>query len=89
MIEWDKMKEEDVRVVQQIVRRAQELRPGVDIEILGMDLNAAQITTPMNLTALLETDDYQFSHDVFGIHRHINRSTGELENFRPRFAVTH
>ncbi|MXW45225.1 MAG: hypothetical protein F4109_05600 [Gammaproteobacteria bacterium] len=89
MIEWNKMKEEDVRVVQQIVQRAQEMRPEVDATVLGMDLNAAQITTPMDLQALLEADDYQFAHDVFGVHRHINRLTGEVEHFVPRFAISH
>lgn len=42
---------------------------------------------PLDLVELLAADDLNFAHDVFGIHRHINRDTGKLENcFSPRFS---
>ena len=42
---------------------------------------------PLKLQELLEPDDTNFAHDVFGIRRHINRKTGKLENcFVPRYA---
>lgn len=48
----------------------------------------------MNLKALMNADDLQFSHDVFGIRRHLNRTTGRLDaihgykgEFVPRFAA--
>lgn len=51
-----------------------------------MDLLAAHNNCPLDLTQLLDADDSNFAHDVFGIRRHINRETGELENcFSPRF----
>jgi hypothetical protein len=36
---------------------------------------------PLDLDKLLTADDFNFSHDVFGIARHINRRTGEIEDF--------
>ena len=43
---------------------------------------------PLKLASLLAADDFNFSHDVFGIRRHLNRKTGELCGcFVPRFAA--
>ena len=42
---------------------------------------------PLRLEALLEADDFNFAHDVFGIDRHIDRDTGHMMNFfRPRYS---
>lgn len=39
------------------------------------------------IAELLPADDFNFAHDVAGIRRRINRTTGKLENyFLPRFA---
>lgn len=39
----------------------------------------------MNFPKLHAAYDFNLSHDVFGIRRHLNRATGELENcFLPR-----
>ena len=56
---------------------------------LSMDITACHANgTPLRLADLLEADAANFSHDVFGILRHINRETGQLEDsFVPRFAV--
>lgn len=53
-----------------------------------MDINACHSNgNPLDLKALLEADDFNFCHDVFGIRNHINRATGQLENcFSPRFS---
>ena len=43
---------------------------------------------PLNLRELLDADDYNFAHDIFGIRRHLDRNTGELTGgFRPRFSA--
>lgn len=43
---------------------------------------------PIRLNELLHADDSNFIHDVFGILRHINTETGELQDcFVPRFSV--
>lgn len=42
--------------------------------------------TPLQLQELLETDDGNFAHDVFGILQHIDPKTTELGGcFVPRF----
>lgn len=42
---------------------------------------------PMDFAAMLEADDFNFTHDVAGIARHMDRDTGKLKDcFCPRFA---
>ena len=53
-----------------------------------MDIDACHSSCPLKLDELLAADDFNFGHDVFGINRHLNRQTYELENcFLPRFAA--
>lgn len=41
---------------------------------------------PLDLQRWLDADDFNFTHDVIGIARHINTETGGLNDFfRPRF----
>jgi Family of unknown function (DUF6874) len=52
-----------------------------------LDLVIAHRQCPLDLLKLLDADDGNFSHDVFGIMRHLDRETGELRDcFIPRFA---
>ena len=53
-----------------------------------MDIEAAHCNgCPLDLERLLNSKDFDFAHDIFGIAAHINRTTGELEDcFVPRFA---
>ena len=53
-----------------------------------MDLCAVHANgCPLKLSDLLAADEANFAHDVFGIRRHINRDTGQLEDcFVPRYA---
>lgn len=55
---------------------------------LMMDITACHANgCPLRLKELLAADDINFSHDVFGIRRHLDRSTGWLKDgFHPRFA---
>lgn len=55
-----------------------------------MDLSACHANgCPMDFDKLASADDFNFAHDVFGIRRHINRITGELEDcFVPRCALS-
>src|ERR1700733_1726990 len=51
-----------------------------------MDIEYCHESNPLNLQALLDADDFNFCHDVFGIARHFNRQTLKLEDcFVPRF----
>lgn len=61
---------------------------GMDRLEVEMDITAAHCNgCELKLHELLQADDFNFSHDVFGIQRHINRTTGKLEDhFLPRFA---
>lgn len=55
----------------------------------SMDITAAHRNgCPLRLRELIAADDFNFSHDVFGIRRYLNRETGELGScFVPRYAV--
>ncbi len=54
-----------------------------------MDITAIHANTcKLNLQKLLDAEDFNFFHDVYGIVANINRETGELENcFDPRCSV--
>lgn len=54
---------------------------------LEMDVTAVHANgCPLRLVDLLEADEFNFSHDIFGIHRHLDRETGKLGDcFSPRF----
>lgn len=53
-----------------------------------MDLCACHANgCPMDFERLLAADDFNLIHDVRGIERHLDRSTGKLAgHFLPRFA---
>jgi len=83
---------EDAEVILAILKRAKALYkklwrfPLPDPMSLHMDITACHLNgCPLKLQKLLEADDFNFAHDVFGIQRHINRRTGKLEDcFLPR-----
>lgn len=53
-----------------------------------MDLESANDCIPLDLDKFLSFDDGNFGHDMFGIRRHLNRETKQLENsFVPRCAI--
>jgi len=54
-----------------------------------MDLIACHANgTPLRLADLLNANEADFAHDIFGIRRHIDRETGRLNDcFRPRFSL--
>lgn len=61
----------------------------VDKLSLMMDLTACHANgNPLRLADLANTkDDFSFIHDVGGIRQHLNRDTGQLEDFfSPRFS---
>lgn len=54
-----------------------------------MDVTATHANgCPLRLRELASAEPFDFAHDVFGIRRHLNRSTGALEDFFvPRYAA--
>ena len=91
MVSFDTTKDE-MRLVVAIARRAAMLRAedGIrtDIMALEMDIAACHCNgCPLKLAELLEVDDFNFMHDIYGISAHLDRETGELRGcFLPRFA---
>lgn len=89
---------EDALKIGSIVERAKAMLRArgqtLDSSSLHMDISACHANgTPLKLDALLAADDFNFSHDVFGISHHMDRDddspTGGqcLHCFVPRFAA--
>lgn len=84
---------EEVITINKIAHRAVALakQHGIRYELMDadMDITACHVNgNPLKLDALLNADEFNFAHDVFGIRRHIDRTTGELQDcFSPRFSV--
>lgn len=93
MINWTKNKNE-MTLEAAIVKRAMDMANKVGIKVenmtLLMDIDACHCNgNPLRLAELLEADDFNFAHDIFGIMGNINRATGKLENcFVPRYSVS-
>lgn len=97
-----KVSKQDLKTIVKIVNRAQSLgivtnptsgpksRSRAEYSRLtcDMDITACHCNgNPLDLDRLMAADDFNFSHDVCGIARHINRETGQLEDcFCPRFS---
>lgn len=80
----------DRKLVTKIVDRAvrTKLIEKQDTMAVQMDIIACHANgTPLKLEALLDAPAFDFAHDVYGISRHINRTTGKIGDcFLPRFA---
>jgi hypothetical protein len=82
----------DLTLVTEIVERAQAIgdRAGVVTfrTEMALDIIATHRICPLDLKAMAEGDDMNLAHDVFGIARHFNRTTRQLEGgFTPRYAL--
>lgn len=91
-----KVTRDESDIILKIVDRAEALaiKNGGDVArmSLTMDMMACHANgTPLRLKELLEADDFNFAHDVFGIRRHIDRDDSSptagrmLDCFLPRF----
>jgi hypothetical protein len=76
------------KIIGKIARRAASLNPAYNHTDAMMDVEAAHCNgCRLKLKELLAAKDSDFGHDVFGINRHLNRKTGNLEDhFLPRYA---
>jgi len=93
MIDWNKISSDDVFTITKIVKRAfkdtmfqiligTSNRSMMDLD---MDITAVHIRNPLDLEKLLNSEDIDFFHDLYGISQRVNRRTGELgECFVPR-----
>jgi hypothetical protein len=88
MINFDTPKR-DLDVISQIADRADELGIGYNRMDMIMDFDAVNTNScKLNFYALLRFLDSDFTHDVCGIHKHIDRATGQLtDGFSPRCTI--
>jgi len=92
IINWSRNKA-TIEVEAAIARRALNAAAKLDIRYSQMDavmdIDACHSNgNPLKLRELLEADDSNFAHDVFGIRAHIDRSTGKLNDcFIPRYSL--
>ena len=72
-----------------IAKRAFDEKLIDDMQTTMMDLCACHANgTPLDFQKLLDFPRFDFTHDVFGLVRHMNRETGKLrDHFLPRCAV--
>jgi len=83
----------DADLILAIARRAIGIAEGLGVKLdtlhLTMDVTACHANgCPLDLQALLDSNKMDFTHDIFGIRRHIDRGTGKLlDCFVPRFAL--
>ena len=84
-IKFETTKEEDV-LISRITQRAKVLLKIKDVGSLQMDLSATHCNcTPIDFEKLLAFDDFNFSHDIYGIMDTIDRTNGQLTHgFLPR-----
>jgi hypothetical protein len=84
---------EELRLVKQIAARAAKLyadlgEQDVNPVYIEAEISACHVhVCPLRLKDFAEADDVNFSHDIGGIHRHLNMKKRLLEDcFLPRFA---
>jgi hypothetical protein len=88
-----KVSKDEAKTIRNIVQRAQAMAVEAGIKYSALDIDMDITATHANgcrlkLSELAAADNFNFAHDVFGIRRHINRETGQLENcFVPRFSA--
>lgn len=86
-LSFKRTQEEDA-LIRQVAARAKLLgdrRRSLDI---CMDLSATNASgCPLDFERLLAFDEFSFLHDIYGIARHLDRETGQLNDcFLPRCA---
>ena len=75
----------DIELIKKIADRAVTL--GMSHMTVLLDLYACITKTPLDLQMLLDFEDGDFLHDIYGINKNINHFTYELDNcFLPRCA---
>ena len=81
MIDWNKATRDELITIKAIALRSKNSGNTRDFMDIQMDIQAVHTVCKLDLRKLLTADDFNFDHDIYGIERHLNRSTGELENF--------
>ncbi len=89
MINWSDLTKEESEQIHKIADKACHLRTDLDPAMIDMDLAAVHVSgNKLDLAAMLEADDFNLLHDIFGIARPLDRPTGQLKScFSPRFSA--
>jgi hypothetical protein len=83
----------DIPIIEKIAHRAVKIAEEAGWQYgerdAQMDVTACHCNgNPLLLKELLEADDFNFAHDVFGIRKNLDRNTGKLLNFfTPRYSI--
>lgn len=90
MVEFAELTKEESTHLDKIIERVKIMvesgRCRYDLLDLRMDLTATHFHNPIDFERLSKADDFNFSHDVFGIRSYLDRRTGKLTDFfLPRF----
>lgn len=89
-LKWHVSKRDGLFITR-IVERAKAMfdRQGIQVDglQLHMDLTALHANgCPLNLREFADADEFNFAHDIGGITQHMDRNTGKVRRFMPRFA---
>lgn len=85
---WE-INKEDQDLIMQIADRACKLVKSLEENKLTliMDLSSVHLNDgPLDLPGLLNGTDFDLVHDTVGIINNIDRNTGKLHRFAPRYA---
>lgn len=93
MVKFD-VTDEESAIVRKIVRRARKMAKADGIDYpengISMDLIACHSNgCKLDLQTLLDAPDHTFGHDIYGIRRFLDRSTGKINpaQFDPRCSM--
>jgi len=77
------------RITDRAMAEAKEAGVALNRQTVMMDLMACHANgCPLKLDELEKAPGFDFAHDVFGIMRHMDRTTGKLGGcFVPRYAM--
>lgn len=84
LITFEKLTDGEIAVIEEIANRA--VLSGIVSKFrkmtLIMDIGATHLNSvKLDLKKFLAAPEFDFAHDIDGIQTHINRATGELEDF--------
>ncbi|MGX1353394.1 hypothetical protein AB7M49_007015 [Bradyrhizobium elkanii] len=83
----------DAGLIRKIARRARDILLSLQIDREALDIRMDLAAThangcPLDFERMLAADDFNLMHDIGGIARHLDRSTGKLDGrFSPRFTL--
>lgn len=87
MVQFANFTDTEHEIVKKIANRAVHARIYAKRIDARMDISAVHAHCPLRLADLLSADNFNFSHDMYGIRTHLDRQTGKLTGFfLPRFA---